>query len=375
MTGTVPPTRQPDHCLSAIRAAGAIPAALMLRTSAPSAARLRACAEQACGPSRSPLAVAPEQPVQLPCRQPAGGSRRRASQNPSCPDSAAVVLSFASQTFIREKGPAMTAESDRMINGALGYARRGWPVFPCQPGTKEPATRHGFRDASTDCDQISHWWSRQPDANVAIATGLPGPDVLDVDQHGRAGTGFPAYNRLRSAGLLDGVSAVVATPSGGLHAYFAGSGQASGRLPRHHLDFRSAGGYVLAPPSQVDSKPYRFLQCSQTSVGLDWSVVTGLLDPRQDRPCRYQRARTADASRLAAWVERLQEGNRNSGLYWAACRAVETGQASLLDDLAAAAAKTGLPDREIARTIASALRSARSPSLRRARRETSMRPP
>ena len=35
---------------------------------------------------------------------------------------------------------------------------------------------------------------RQPDANVAIATGQPGPDVLDIDQHGR-----PRVRRLQQA--------------------------------------------------------------------------------------------------------------------------------------------------------------------------------
>lgn len=46
-----------------------------------------------------------------------------------------------------KKGAAMTARSDRAVDQALAYAQRGWPVFPCQPGGKEPATRHGFRDA------------------------------------------------------------------------------------------------------------------------------------------------------------------------------------------------------------------------------------
>ncbi len=82
----------------------------------------------------------------------------------------------------------MIAEPDRVLDRALAYARHGWPVFPCVPGGKEPATRHGFRDASTDPGQIRHWWNRLPGANVAIATGSPGPDVLDVDQHGPPGT-------------------------------------------------------------------------------------------------------------------------------------------------------------------------------------------
>ena len=124
-------------------------------------------------------------------------------------------------------------------------------MFPCQPGQKIPATRHGYLDATTDQAQITRWFARHPGWNLAVATGAPGPDVLDVDQHGKAGNGFAAFNRLARAGLLDGASAYVRTPSGGLHAYFTGTGQRNGHLPAHHLDFRSAGGYVLAPPSQV----------------------------------------------------------------------------------------------------------------------------
>ncbi len=251
----------------------------------------------------------------------------------------------------------MTAESDRTLRQALAYASRGWPVFPCQPGGKEPATRHGFHDATTDPDQIRRWWHRQPAANLAIATGLSGPDVLDVDQRGPAGSGFAAYVRLQEAGLLDGASAIVATPGGGLHAYFAGTAQASGRLPRQHLDFKSRGGYVLAPPSQVNGKPYRLVARQAQPGSLDWPTVVCLLDA--ERPCliRQRHPEPGDASHLATWVERLREGNRNSGLFWAACRAVEAGQADDLDAIAAAAARAGLEDREILRTIASATRA------------------
>jgi hypothetical protein len=241
---------------------------------------------------------------------------------------------------------------------AIAYARYGWPVFPCQPGSKQPATRHGFRDATTDPGQIRSWWNRQQDANVAIVTGLPGPDVLDVDQHGPAGNGFTACHRLAAAGLLGGASAVVATPGGGFHLYFAGSRQPSARLPRQHLDFRAASGYVLAPPSQIGGKHYRLVRRQPQRAGLTWTSVTSLLDPGHRGPARLAAAAAADAGRLVAWVERLEPGNRNSGLFWAACRATESGQPGLLDDLAAAAARTGLPDREITRTIASAWRSA-----------------
>src|ERR1019366_8019007 len=84
-------------------------------------------------------------------------------------------------------------------DAALAYAGAGWPVFPCRPGGKEPATRNGFHDASTDERQIREWWHREPDRNVAIATGAPGPDVVDVDVR-EDGSGFTAFNRARHAG-------------------------------------------------------------------------------------------------------------------------------------------------------------------------------
>jgi hypothetical protein len=59
-----------------------------------------------------------------------------------------------------------------------------------------------------------------------------------------------------------------------------------------------------------------------------------------------------------AWDASLAEGNRNTGLYWAACRAVERGHGDALNDLAAAAAQAGLPEAEVRATVASAVRRA-----------------
>jgi hypothetical protein len=55
---------------------------------------------------------------------------------------------------------------------ALAYAREGFAVFPCKPRDKKPPlTAHGFIDATRDEAQIRQWWTRWPNANVAIATG------------------------------------------------------------------------------------------------------------------------------------------------------------------------------------------------------------
>jgi hypothetical protein len=247
------------------------------------------------------------------------------------------------------------------LRKALELADRGWPVFPCRPGLKMPATEHGHLEATTDPQQITEWFGRHRDQNLAIATGTPGPDVLDVDQHGPAGNGFAALDRLRAAGLLDDATGYVRTPSGGLHIYFTGSAQRSGRLPARHLDFRAAGGYVLTPPSQFLGRPYELIKTLEGHGGLDWQAVTRLLEPhRQQQPAPRQRSGHA-ITPLARWVAAQPQGNRNAGLFWAANRALEADQAADLSPLAAAARQAGLTDPEITRTLNSA-RQTRHPS-------------
>jgi hypothetical protein len=252
------------------------------------------------------------------------------------------------------------------LRRALAFAAQGWPVFPCQPGQKTPATRHGYLDATTDPRQITRWFARHPGWNLAVATGAPGPDVLDVDQHGPAGNGFAALNQIRRAGLLDGATAYVATPSGGLHAYFPGSGQRNGHLPAQHLDFRSQGGYVLTPPSQVDGRPYELVKTLDGGGGLDWARVTQLLEPRQQpqRGDSRQPLDGGDLDRLARWVARQGEGNRNAGLFWAANRALDADQAADLSPLAVAARQAGLEEREIGRTLDSARKTGQARPFR-----------
>jgi len=245
------------------------------------------------------------------------------------------------------------------LRQALAFATYGWPVLPCLPGQKIPATGHGYRDASTDPGQIAEWFGRHPDWNLAIATGAPGPDVLDVDDHGRAGNGYAAFRQLKEAGLLDGASTYVRTPSGGLHAYFAGSGQRNGYLPAHHLDFRSAGGYVLTPPSQVGGKPYQLVLQPGGRDGLDWRAVTSFLQPQ--RQPRHAEGGGHDIAHLTRWVASQAEGNRNAGLFWAANRALDADPAADLSPLAAAARQAGLADPEITRTLNSARNRTRHP--------------
>lgn len=246
-----------------------------------------------------------------------------------------------------------------LLAAALRFAAAGWPVFPCRPGAKVPLTVHGVKDATTDAATVTAWWSRCPNANIGLATGAPGPDVVDFDVK-NGGRGAESYARLRDAGLLAGAFALVTTPSGGWHLYYAGTDQRNSVRGRHGVDFRSRGGYVLAPPSLVDGRPYEVAECCEfTGVAVDWQAIVRLLDPpRTPQQLRRRLARPGDRSdhgALVRWMARQTEGNRNHALYWAACRALETGaDRQTLAELARAAVATGLTESEVQRTIASA---------------------
>jgi hypothetical protein len=56
---------------------------------------------------------------------------------------------------------------------------------------------------------------------------------------------------------------------------------------------------------------------------VDWSKVTGLLEPERHTAIRPAKVERGDLSHLAAWVGQQHEGNRNDGLFWAACRAAK----------------------------------------------------
>jgi hypothetical protein len=54
-----------------------------------------------------------------------------------------------------------------LLDSGLRYSKRGWKIFPVD-GKKEPLTKHGFKDATTDENQIEAWAARWPGANWAL---------------------------------------------------------------------------------------------------------------------------------------------------------------------------------------------------------------
>ena len=255
---------------------------------------------------------------------------------------------------------------------AARFAAAGVPVFPCVPGEKRPLVRRGFHDATANAAQVSEWWSRWPQANIGIPTGAAsGVEVVDVDVH-FTGTGFPAFRAAHREGLAAGWTALVRTPSGGLHAYYPADpdrSQSSWQVARAHVDFRGDGGYIIAPPSKV-LRPggvrasYRLIVAGNSPAPVDAAQLRKFLDPRTPIPLDRARAsraerRGSDAKVLAGWVAGRGEGERNRGLFWAACRLAEAGTPpdATLEALGPAAEHAGLGSREIMATIRSAYRT------------------
>jgi hypothetical protein len=247
---------------------------------------------------------------------------------------------------------------------AISLARAGTPVFPCVAGEKRPLSPHGFRDATIEAAQVREWWERWPEANVAMPTGrwvgLVTYDVLDVDVR-KSGSGLPALKILRGLGLVCGAAALVRTPSGGYHLYYEPSVQRSGRMVGHFLDFKARGGYVLVPPSLAGSptaSPYVLLEARPLGRSLDWEAVRRALGavPADDR---RRGAYGGSGAALARYVRGLAEGERNRGLFWAACEALRCGFPELAV-LREAALQTGLQAGEVDRCLASAARTTSS---------------
>lgn len=260
----------------------------------------------------------------------------------------------------------------RLPIAARELACAGVPVFPCVPGGKRPLTEHGFHDATADPHQVETWWRQHPGANIGVPTGAPsGMVVVDVDVHGPV-DGFHAFSRAHRAGLVDGWQFLVSTPSGGMHAYYPatpGEVQRSWQASRAGVDFRGDGGYVVVPPSEVSTGGaavgYRVRQINTGPSSMpDSDRLRDFLDPRPTprRSASPDVARQADVTRLAAWVAARGEGERNRGLFWAACRLAENDvpASDALDVLSAAASDAGLGEREITATVRSAYRTAHS---------------
>ncbi|MBM3768704.1 MAG: hypothetical protein FJW32_25265 [Acidobacteria bacterium] len=141
----------------------------------------------------------------------------------------------------------MPTTTPDMLDAALAYAARGWPVFPLRPRDKKPATKNGFKDATIDADQIRRWWTQWPTANI----GLWCRDfvVLDVDPRHGGDRSLEALLSTKSDAYDFGTLEAV-TGGGGRHYVFSAPGApiTKNKLA-DGIDIKSANGYIVVAPS------------------------------------------------------------------------------------------------------------------------------
>lgn len=150
------------------------------------------------------------------------------------------------QSVIEVEGPDM-------LTAALAYAARGWKVFPCKPEAKTPLTQQGFKDATTDPDQIRAWWSGAPDANIGLNLEGSGLTAIDADTYKpecewetvRAAQQVPATLTQRSA--RGGTHFIFKTEPGARYVGTAGEG----------VDVKHKG-YILLHPSRFGGGTYQW---------------------------------------------------------------------------------------------------------------------
>ncbi|HXP05809.1 MAG TPA: bifunctional DNA primase/polymerase [Stellaceae bacterium] len=230
------------------------------------------------------------------------------------------------------------------------------PVFPCRLD-KRPACPHGFKDAAISATAIRELWRRWPGPLIGVPTGqASGLFVLDIDPDGidwldmacRDGRFTPTQ--------------VHRTRRGGFHLVYrlpkVPLSNSAGKLARG-IDTRGEGGYVIWPPSGG----YEVIDASPPAALPRW-LERRLRRPREPEPGTRVTVRIGGAGEvgraparsdgLLRFVARSHEGERNTRLFWAACRAAERGDRQLGAQLIAAACGAGLGEFEARRTVASA---------------------
>ena len=202
-----------------------------------------------------------------------------------------------------------------MVEYALQYAGRGWPVFRLSGKIPLKGSR-GFKDATTDRAIISEWWTRRPNANIGLATGYE-LVVLDVD-------GPEGLAELKALVAIHGTlpRTLAARTGSGLHIYFAYPGDDIKSSARSKLHVRASGGFVVLPPSlHPNGRRYAWVDAGATVAELpqwlkEWMTNGG--------NSREKEAGGPTAKVLPEYLERLS----SRGLAATALKAIKAAESN-----------------------------------------------
>lgn len=156
------------------------------------------------------------------------------------------------------------------LDGALYLMQRGYKVFPIVPNGKKPMFE-GWQDWAKECTykDVEAYAKKQPNCNWGVECRSSNLVILDIDKkHDK--DGYAALIPLEEKnGKLPTTFSVI-SPSGGKHVYFQGQGKSSSDKLAYGLDTRGAGGYVVAPGSIFEGKPYVIDKDEVAAALPDW---------------------------------------------------------------------------------------------------------
>ena len=152
----------------------------------------------------------------------------------------------------------------------------GFSVFPCREKTqgnkkaKSPYTNRGYKDASSDVEQIRSWWHSFPNAMIGVPTGSEnGIFVVDIDV-GPNKNGEASFNEF---GVGDPHTCQTITMSGGRHLIFTyptghDLGISNGKYG-DGIDTRGNGGYIIWAGSATTEGAYTYREGFGPEVGFN----------------------------------------------------------------------------------------------------------
>lgn len=255
-------------------------------------------------------------------------------------------------TPMKLDGSPETLPVDQWLpTAARRYAQLGFKVGPLNG--KIPLTAHGFKDFTTDLEKVQSWWQKYPGANIG-ATPSKGLVVLDIDP--RNG-GWDTWIELTQGHQMPATLTML-TGSHGLHYWFKlpYAGALRGTAGEG-VDIKTHTGYLVMPPSVHPTTGQFYLVANWCSPAVLPTWLRAHVYKPVAQPVQARRVVAGDNNPgvgLVAAVEQARKGQRNSVLYWAACRAVEEGL-ELTAELTRSGQSIGLADAEIVRTLSNAM--------------------
>jgi hypothetical protein len=182
-------------------------------------------------------------------------------------------------------------------------------IFPCIENSKFPATKNGMHDASIDAHQIEDWHALNSSFNWAVATGLSGLFVIDVDPKGLA---YWQDLLSQNISICEAVASTwqVRTPRGGLHVYFKGEGPTTTSKITEGIDTRGgirvdnrivSGGYALLPGSKTLEGEYISLS-DNSIIDLPENIKALIPARKHVRTLGVSNNPDLDSSRNVAWA-------------------------------------------------------------------------